>query len=218
MAIWACWRSRQSRPPSRGGHRPADGDARRRGAADRRVLDGPDEMAPGITIREIGWDFNVFNEPEAEGPKDDFVLAATPDVAMFSRLRFFKISAYAGADMNVLPRVRIGAIDRPCLSRPRRLVAEPLAAVRWRRGSNKHPDAAQRRNRRPRRSAEETELSGGVAFDVQPEFAGLCGGGSDHERLQGRVEGGRRSQRDPEPRFHRLLGRPEDRSHATDVA
>ena len=47
-------------------------------------------FAPGLTIREIGWDANVFDEPEAESPKADWVAAVLPDVSMFTRLRFLR--------------------------------------------------------------------------------------------------------------------------------
>jgi hypothetical protein len=58
---------------------------------------GPLRVAPGLTIREIGTDDNVFNE--SVDPKRDFVMAGTPDVSVFTRLRFVQISAYAGSDM-----------------------------------------------------------------------------------------------------------------------
>jgi hypothetical protein len=58
---------------------------------------GPLRVAPGLTIREIGHDDNVFNE--SVDPKSDFVAAGTPDVSVFTRLRFVQIAAYAGSDM-----------------------------------------------------------------------------------------------------------------------
>ena len=60
---------------------------------------GPVKVAPGVTVREIGYDDNVFDESEAESPKSDFVAAATPDVSFFTRLRFVRLSAYAGAEL-----------------------------------------------------------------------------------------------------------------------
>jgi len=60
---------------------------------------GPVRLAPGVTIREIGYDTNVFDETADEGPKEDWVAAATPDVAVFTRLRFLRISAYAGSEL-----------------------------------------------------------------------------------------------------------------------
>ena len=56
-----------------------------------------------MTVREIGWDSNVFHEPTEESPKEDWVAAATPDVSAFTRLRFLRISAYAGSELTLLP-------------------------------------------------------------------------------------------------------------------
>src|SRR3954469_25456827 len=47
------------------------------------------KLAPGITIREIGKDDNVFQE--AVNPKEDFIAAGTVDVAAFSLLRFAQL-------------------------------------------------------------------------------------------------------------------------------
>lgn len=60
---------------------------------------GPVKFAPGLTIREIGWDSNVFDEPPEESPKEDYVAALQPDVSAFARLRFVRISAYAGSEL-----------------------------------------------------------------------------------------------------------------------
>jgi hypothetical protein len=54
-------------------------------------------IAPGLTIREAGHDDNVFDE--AVDQKEDWVIAATPDIAVFTRTQFAQISAYAGSDM-----------------------------------------------------------------------------------------------------------------------
>lgn len=58
---------------------------------------GPVKFAPGITISQIGVDSNIFHE--AENPQEDFIAAGKPDLAVFTRLRFFQVSAYAGADL-----------------------------------------------------------------------------------------------------------------------
>jgi hypothetical protein len=55
------------------------------------------KFAPGFTVDELGYDSNVFDEPS--NPKSDFVFRGSPDVSVFSLLRFAKISAYAGSDM-----------------------------------------------------------------------------------------------------------------------
>src|SRR6187455_3440257 len=41
-------------------------------------------IAPGLTIREIGHDDNVFNE--ALNPKEDWVVAGRPDVTVYTRV------------------------------------------------------------------------------------------------------------------------------------
>lgn len=55
------------------------------------------KVAPGITVREIGKDKNVFDE--AENPKEDWVAAGTPDLAAFLLTRFAQISTYVGSEM-----------------------------------------------------------------------------------------------------------------------
>jgi len=59
---------------------------------------GPVNLAPGLTIREIGHDDNIFDE--AVNPKEDWIIAATPDVSVFTRVRFLQLSGYAGSDMS----------------------------------------------------------------------------------------------------------------------
>ena len=54
-------------------------------------------LVPGLTIREIGHDDNIFNE--AFNPKEDWVVAGTPDLVVFTRLPLAQIAAYAGSDM-----------------------------------------------------------------------------------------------------------------------
>lgn len=58
---------------------------------------GPVRLAPGITVSQIGVDSNVFHE--AENPKEDFIAAGRPDLAVFSRMRFLQVSAYMGAEL-----------------------------------------------------------------------------------------------------------------------
>jgi hypothetical protein len=57
------------------------------------------KAAPGVTVRELGWDDNVFDESPAEGPKEDYVVAAQPDISMFTQLRFVRVSAYGGSEL-----------------------------------------------------------------------------------------------------------------------
>jgi hypothetical protein len=58
---------------------------------------GPLRIAPGLTIREMGHDDNVFDE--AVDPKEDWLIAGTPDISVFTRLRFVQLAGYAGSEM-----------------------------------------------------------------------------------------------------------------------
>ena len=125
---------------------------------------GPVKLAPGLVIGQLGWDSNVFDETEAEGPKSDFVLEAMPDVAAFSRLRFFKLSAYAGSDLNYYHTYQseqsIGHAVRArvdlLLSRLRPFFAAGQTKTRTRPNG----EITARANRK------EEELSGGIAFEL----------------------------------------------------
>ena len=119
-------------------------------------------LAPGVVVREIGWDSNVFDE--AVDPKADYVAAIAPDVSVFLGLRFLQLSAYGGGDFNYYQtyesersagyatRARIDFL----LSRLRPFVGAGRTQIRTR--PNGEIDV--RANRR------EDELSGGLAFDL----------------------------------------------------
>ncbi len=120
------------------------------------------KLAPGLVIREIGTDSNVFDE--AEDPKDDFIIAAAPDVAAFARLRFVQLSAYAGGELNYFKTYdqerSTGYSTRGradiLLSRMRPFVG--LGKSRTRTRPNGEIDV--------RADRSEEEISGGFAFDV----------------------------------------------------
>jgi hypothetical protein len=121
-------------------------------------------FAPGLTIREIGWDSNVFDESEAEGPKEDYVAAVQPDVSAFTRLRFLRLSAYAGSELTYYKTYNsersVGHQARAradfLLSRIRPFIG--VGQVETRTRPNGEIDT--------RADRQEDELSGGVAFDV----------------------------------------------------
>lgn len=124
------------------------------------------KLAPGLVIQEIGWDSNVFEETDLEGPKSDFVVSAMPDVAMFSRLRYFKVSAYAGSDLHYFHTYQSeqsighavrGRVDL-LLSRVRPFFGAAHSKTRTR--PNGEITARANRN--------EQELSGGLAFELGP--------------------------------------------------
>jgi hypothetical protein len=122
------------------------------------------KLAPGVVVREIGWDSNVFDE--AENPKEDFIISIAPDVSAFARLRFLQLSAYGGLDFNYFAeyedersaghavRVRADVL----LSRLRPFFGAGQTAVRTR--PNGEIDV--------RADRVENELSGGLAFDLSP--------------------------------------------------
>lgn len=125
---------------------------------------GPLKVAPGLIIRELGWDSNVFDEPESESPKEDYLAALQPDASMFARLRFVKISAYAGSELTYFKKYESersvghalrGRVDL-LLGRLRPFVAGGQTKTRER--ANGEIDV--RANRK------DDELSGGIAFDL----------------------------------------------------
>jgi len=121
-------------------------------------------IAPGVVIREMGWDSNVFDE--AVDPKEDYIAAIAPDVSAFSRLRFAQLSAYAGGDFNYFRTYEqersAGSSVRGradfLLSRVRPFVGAGRTQLRTR--PNGEIDV--------RADRIERELSGGLAFDLSP--------------------------------------------------
>jgi len=127
---------------------------------------GPILIAPGVTVRELGWDSNVFDEPPEESPKEDWVAAATPDISVYSRLRFLRISAYAASELTYYHKYESerdvgynfnGRFDF-LLSRMRPFVGGGRQETRTR--PNGEIDT--------RADRTEDELSGGLAFDISP--------------------------------------------------
>jgi len=128
------------------------------------LIVGPVRFAPGVTIREIGYDTNVFDESVQEGPKEDWVAAATPDVSAFTRLTFVRISAYAGSELTYYHQYEsersIGYAGRGradiLLSRVRPFVGAGRTQTRTR--PNGEIDV--------RADRIQHQLSGGLAFDL----------------------------------------------------
>lgn len=123
-------------------------------------------LAPGLTIREIGWDSNVFDEPDEESPKEDWVAAVQPDISAFTRLRFLRLSAYAGSELTYYKTYdsersvghNVRARADFTLSRVRPFVGVGQMETRTR--PNGEVDT--------RADRQEQELSGGLAFDLSP--------------------------------------------------
>jgi hypothetical protein len=121
-------------------------------------------LAPGMVIREIGWDSNVFDE--VSDPKEDYVAAIAPDVSAFSRLRFVQLSAYGGGYFNYFKTYdqerSIGSQLRAradiLMSRVRPFIGAGRTQLRTR--PNGEIDV--------RADRIEKELSAGLAFDLSP--------------------------------------------------
>lgn len=127
---------------------------------------GPVKLAPGLVVREIGWDSNVFDEPPGEQPKEDWVAAVQPDVSIFSQTRWARVSAYGGAELTYYKTYESersaghaarGRIDF-MLSRLRPFIGGGTAETRTR--PNGEIDV--------RADRQLDEVSGGVAFDLSP--------------------------------------------------
>jgi hypothetical protein len=123
-------------------------------------------FAPGITVREIGWDSNVFDEPPEQSPKEDYVAAVNPDVSAFALTRFVRLSAYAGSELTYYQTYSSerstgyatrGRFDF-LLSRVRPFLG--LGRTKTRTRPNGEIDV--------RADRVEEELSGGLAFDLGP--------------------------------------------------
>jgi hypothetical protein len=125
---------------------------------------GPIKLAPGLRVHEIGYDSNVFDESEDQSPKDDYVVAMTPDVSAFARMRLFRISAYGGSELTYYQKYEsersVGYAGRArvdlLLSRVRPFFGYGQTSTRQR--PNGEIDV--------RADRLEEELSGGLAFDL----------------------------------------------------
>lgn len=123
---------------------------------------GPVRVAPGVVVREIGTDSNVFDEPV--DPKEDFVVRVAPDVSLFAKLRFVQLSAYGGGDFSYFNTYdqensagfQVRGRSDFLLSRLRPFVAGGRTRLRER--PNGEIDV--------RANRIEDEISGGVAFDI----------------------------------------------------
>lgn len=124
------------------------------------------KVAPGLIVTQLGWDDNVFDEAASESPKSDWVLEAQPDVSLFSRLRFVRLSAYAGSPMSYFQEYdserSVGYDYRGradiLLSRLRPFAG--YGETRTRTRPNGEIDVRAKRV--------DKEASGGLAFDISP--------------------------------------------------
>lgn len=123
---------------------------------------GPVRVAPGVVVREIGTDSNVFDE--AVDPKEDFIIRVAPDASLFARTRWVQLSAFGGGDFSYFNTYdqensagyQVRGRSDFLLSRVRPFVAGGRTRLRER--PNGEIDT--------RANRIEDEISGGLAFDV----------------------------------------------------
>lgn len=125
---------------------------------------GPFLVNPNVSVPEIGFDSNVFNEQTA--PKEDYVIKLTPDIDFFSDFGVFRVSAKSGSTFTYYHRYDS---ERSIAQNVRGRVTARLSRVRpWVGGasviSNERSDA----EIDARVKRHETELAGGVQFEVSP--------------------------------------------------
>jgi hypothetical protein len=155
-------------------------------------------VAPGLIIREIGWDSNVFDESPGESPKEDWVAAVQPDLSVFTRLRFVRLAAYAGSELTYYRTYEsersVGHAARAradfLLSRIRPFVGAGTVETRTR--PNGEIDT--------RADRQGEEVSGGIAFDLSPTsliYASTFRASEEYENaLEDGVDLGRALSRD----------------------
>jgi hypothetical protein len=133
------------------------------------------KLAPGMTIDEAGYDSNVFDE--ATDPKEDWMFRGSPDLAIFSLLRWVKVSAHAGAHLayyktydqeSSVGYTYTGRIDM-MLSRFHPFIGAGVNRERTRPNGEIDTRADQ----------QQEELSGGIAFDLGPHQS-VYGAASRH--------------------------------------
>jgi hypothetical protein len=146
------------------------------------------KVAPGVTVSELGWDDNVFDESGDEVPDEDYVASFTPDMSVYSRLRWARISGYGGSTLTYYKKFKSegsvgyawrGRIDF-LISRVRPFIA--AGNTRSRTRPNGEIDI------RPNRLEE--EYSGGLAFDVGPHSVFYASGNYAAYRFENATQEG----------------------------
>lgn len=126
------------------------------------VLDwGRVKMAPGFVLEELGKDPNVFDE--RDNPKSDWVFRGTPDLAVFTGLRFMRFSGYVGSDLAYYHRYKeersIGREYRGRIDILAGLLQPFVAAGETRSRARPNAEIDVRPNRTER------EYGGGIAYN-----------------------------------------------------
>lgn len=122
------------------------------------------KVAPGLVIDELGFDSNIFDQ--AIDPTSDWVLRAKPDVALFSAVRFAKLSAYLGSQLayyKSYPEEQ--SINYEYRARLDLLISRMQPFIGGGETNSRLRPTAEIDARADRK---ETELSGGFSFDLGP--------------------------------------------------
>jgi hypothetical protein len=122
------------------------------------------KVAPGLVIDELGVDSNIFDE--AVDPKDDWVFRGKPDLALFSAVRFAKLSAYLGSQFayyKSYPEEQ--SLDYEYRARLDLLISRMHPFIGGGETNSRTRPTVEIDTRADRK---ETELSGGFAFDLGP--------------------------------------------------
>ena len=172
---------------------------------------GPVLVSPNLTIRDFGYDTNVFNEDE--NPKKDWTITLTPEFQMFARLGLVQVVGLAASDLRYFKEYES---ERSVSRQFRGRVDAQLSRFRpW--FSAAHVDQQERPNREVDLRAKNTakELAAGLSFNLSP-IAGIFGDGVAGGRHLRRWSGlrGRRPGHLAEPPGRNRVGRREDTSHA----
>lgn len=125
------------------------------------------KVAPGLVIHELGRDPNVFDE--RDDPKEDWVFRGTPDVSVFTGLRFARISAYLGSELAYYQKYKderaAGIEYRARADIPLSRLTPFIAGGETRKRTRPNGEIDVRADRIER------EASGGVAYSLAPTSA-----------------------------------------------
>lgn len=125
------------------------------------------KVAPGLVINELGHDPNVFDEKD--DPKSDWVFRGTPDVSVYTGLRFMRLSAYVGSELGYYHKYKdersVGLEYRARIEVPMSRLQPFIGAGETRRRTRPNGEIDVRADR------VEREGGGGVSYALGPRSA-----------------------------------------------
>lgn len=125
------------------------------------------KVAPGLVISELGHDPNVFDEKD--DPKEDWVFRGTPDLSLYTGVRFARLSAYVGSELAYYNKYKdersVGREYRARLDIPMSRLQPFIAGGETRRRTRPNGEIDVRAERIER------EASGGVSYSLGPRSA-----------------------------------------------